>query len=61
MADKIEILNVLNECEPYVAADVAAELEIPRRTADYHLRNLAEEGRIRRKKHSARRVTYWVD
>lgn len=58
---KDDIMELMNPCEPYAAADISGELDEPRRTVDYNLRKLHEEGRINRKQHSKRRVTWWID
>lgn len=60
MALKDAILETMAECEPYTAGDLANELDEPRRTVDYNLRQLAESGDVERKKHSERRVSWWV-
>lgn len=47
--------------EPYTAGELARDLGEPRRTVDYHLRQLADRGDVRRKKHSEQRVTWWIE
>lgn len=51
----------MKPCEPYTAGDLADELGEPRRTIDHKLRQLAENNKVNRKKHSTRRVTWWVN
>jgi len=58
---KGRILEAMNRCEPYTAGGLADELDEPRRTVDYHLRQLEEGGKINKKQHSERRVSWWVD
>lgn len=55
-----EILDVMNDGDPYTARELAEELDQPRRTIQYNLRQLAECGDIIRKEHSKRQITYRV-
>lgn len=49
----------MTPCEPYTAGELAAELDEPRTTVDYNLRQLAAAGDVRKKKHTENRVTWW--
>ena len=56
---KERIMEEMDSGEPYTASEIADGLGEPRRTVTYHLRELAENGEVSRKKHSENRVTYW--
>jgi len=56
-----QILEAMRDCEPYTAGDLAEELDEPRRTVDYHLRQLEDNGEVNKKQHSKRRVSWWID
>lgn len=45
-----EVLNAVRKREPAGTREVAEELGIVRQSADYRLRNLRDEGRVRSKK-----------
>lgn len=49
----------MTRCEPFTAGELADALDEPRRTVDYHLRELAAEGEVQKKKHTPNRVTWW--
>lgn len=55
------ILEVMAECEPYTAGEIAEELNEPRTTVDWNLRQMADDGVVSRKKHSKRRVTWYTE
>lgn len=44
-----EVLEAVRESEPAGTQEVAEELGIVRQSADYRLRNLRDEGRVRSK------------
>lgn len=61
MSNSERVLDAMDEREPYTAADVADALGVTRRAAHNYLEDLAEDGRVRRKKHTNNRVTWWRD
>lgn len=59
MGLKEAILAEMNKCEPYTAGELAEELDEPRRTVDYNLRQLVEADKVNRKEHAKQRVSWW--
>lgn len=57
--DPEAVLAVMKPLEPYGTRELADELGWPRRTAYHVLDELAEEGRVRKKKLEPRRVI-WI-
>lgn len=55
------ILETMEPGEPYTAGDLADVVGKSRRQVDRYLRDLADDGAVNRKKHSERRVSWWVD
>lgn len=55
-----DVLALFTDAEPRTATEVADELGIVRRTALNKLDDLAEQGRIHRKKVGGRAVIWWV-
>lgn len=53
------LVEEMEVCEPYSARDLAEATDNPRRTVDHHLRMLADDGKIERKKHAENRVTWY--
>ncbi|RBI60518.1 hypothetical protein DMJ13_18695 [halophilic archaeon] len=54
-----DVLEVIEPLEPYMTSEVADALDWPRRSAFNVLDDLADEGKIRKKKPEARRVI-WI-
>jgi DNA-binding IclR family transcriptional regulator len=54
-----DLLDEMEPLEPYMTAEVAGALDIPRRTAYKYLDELADDGRVRKKKPEPRRVI-WI-
>lgn len=52
------ILSAMDVGEPYTARELAEEIGEPRRTVQYNLKQLAENGELDRKEHSKRTITY---
>lgn len=56
-----QVLDQMNECEPYVASEIVELFEdVSRWTIQRRLETLHENGEVSRKKHSERRVTWYV-
>jgi predicted ArsR family transcriptional regulator len=55
-----DVLALFTDAEPRTATEVSDELGIVRRTALNKLNELAEEGRIHKKKVGSRAVVWWV-
>lgn len=55
-----DILEEMEPCTPYTAADFLDHHDISRWTIRRRLETLHEEGLIRRKKHSNNVLTYWI-
>lgn len=55
-----DVLALFTDAEPRTANEVADELDIARRTALNKLNELADQGRIRKKKVGARAVVWWA-
>lgn len=56
---KEDVFNAMEHFEPYTTGELADTLDIPRRTVFNYLDDLAEEGRIKKKKPEPRRVI-WI-
>lgn len=56
---KEDLLDAMEPLEPYTTGELAESLGIPRRTAYNYLEDLAEHGRIRKKKPEPRRAI-WI-
>lgn len=56
---KSDVFDAMTVLEPYTSREIADEMGIPRRTAYKFLEELAESGRIRKKKPEARNVI-WI-
>lgn len=57
-----DVLDALTPCEPYTASEVAALFEDTSRwTIQRRLDTLVERGDVEKKKHSERRVSYWIE
>lgn len=58
------VFNAMEPCEPYSVGDLVShfgEDDTTRWTIERRLETLHEQGRVRRKKHSANRVSWWVE
>lgn len=56
------VLSLMNPCEPYTTGDLAAEFDDTSRwTVERRLETLVEEGKVKKKKHAANRVSWWRD
>lgn len=53
-----DLLNAVTTHEPAATSEVAEELGVTRQSADQHLRRLADEGKIRKKKIGASLVWF---
>lgn len=58
-ADPDEVFGRMQPLEPYTTGELADLLDIPRRTAYKYLEELANDGRIRKKKPEPRRAI-WI-
>lgn len=56
---KSEVYDAMPLGEPTIASEVAEESDLPRTTVNYQLNDLAEDGKIMKKKFHERRVV-WV-
>jgi len=54
-----EIFEAMPEVEPMRASDVAEIVGVSKSTANHHLNNLADEGRIEKKKFHEKRVVFF--
>ena len=55
-----DVLALFTDVEPRTATEVADELGIARRTSLNKLNELADQGRIQKKKVGGRAVVWWV-
>lgn len=55
-----EVLGVMEPTDPYTTQEIADALDIPRRTANYRLNRMADDGEVRKKKHNKRRVSWML-
>lgn len=58
-ASKEDVYDVMEPLEPYTTGELANEIGIPRRTAYHYLEQLADGGRIRKKKPDPRSAI-WI-
>lgn len=53
-----DVFKSMDPLEPYTTAELAESLDVPRRTVYKYLEELAESGRIQKKKPNERRVIW---
>lgn len=54
-----DVLNVMEPNEPYSTKELANRIGIPKRTTLKYLNELADQERIRKKRHTKRQIT-WI-
>jgi hypothetical protein len=56
-----QVLDAMESCEPYTAGDFETIFEDASRwTIQRRLETLHDSGEVRKKKHSANRVSWWI-
>lgn len=56
-----DILDDMETCTPYTVADFEDQYDASRWTIRRRLEDLHDDGEIKRKQHSDRAVTWWLD
>lgn len=57
-----QILQAMpSDGEPVIASEIADQIQLSNSTVNYHLNNLADDGRVCKKKFHEKRVVWWLD
>lgn len=55
------ILDAMADGDRYTVGEITEEVDEPRRTVQYNMKRLADQGEINRKKHTEKVILYWVE